>query len=103
MLAKKMGKIVEYSMSLTHDDESTLKSRQETPRFNAERKDSTIELLSQESVEIGSAVNNNTEETIKWKIGNDSSSDDEFFDAEGPYAYLFVMAASLYHMHPHSF
>ena len=82
MLAKKMGNASDPNLSNLEYDDSTLKRR---PLMNTSG--STIELLSQESVEVNTTepLYESSPEEARWRIGsfNSSDTDDEFFDAEG--------------------
>lgn len=83
MLAKKMGNVSDPNLSSivsNEDDMGTLRRRS----INTNPRGSTIELLSQESMEMG-AIEQDVRSESSWKIGsfNSSDTDDEFFDAEG--------------------
>ena len=83
MLAKKMENVSNSNLSniiSNEDDEGTPKRR---PLINANGRSSTIELLSQESMEASTVDERKSD--VTWSIGsfNSSDTDDEFFDAEG--------------------
>lgn len=83
MLAKKMGHVSDPNLSSimsNEDDVGTLRRRS----VNSSLRGSTIELLSQESMEV-STVEQDVRSERRWRIGslNSSDTDDEFFDAEG--------------------
>ena len=82
MLAKKMGNVSDPNLSImsNEDDVGTLGRRS----VNSNPRGSTIELLSQESMEV-STVEQDVRSESRWRIGsfNSSDTDDEFFDAEG--------------------
>ena len=81
MLAKKMGNVSNPNLTnvISNDyDEGTLKRQ-------PNKYDSTIELLSQESLDVSTVEDKTTQSNVNWRIDsfNSSDTDDEFFDAEG--------------------
>jgi hypothetical protein len=85
MLAKKMGNVSNPNLTniiSNEGDEGTLKRR---PLKDVNKYDSTIELLSQESLDVSTAEHDATQANVHWRIEsfNSSDTDDEFFDAEG--------------------
>lgn len=86
-LAKKMGNASDPNLSgrISNDnqgDGSTLKHR---PLMDISVHGSTIELLSQDSVDVLPGDQDERASEVRWRIGSFNSSDteDEFFDAEG--------------------
>ncbi len=86
MLAKKMGDVSNPNLCAVvsnEHDEGTLKRHN---LMNVKNNyDSTIELLSQESLDVSTADHDEMQCDVSWRIGSlkDSDTDDEFFDAEG--------------------
>lgn len=86
MLASKMGNASNPNLGniITEDDDDNNDTLKRHPPIKA--RGSTIELLSQESVDVVVADHDSViQSEIRWRIGsfNSSDTDDEFFDAEG--------------------
>ncbi|XP_028400349.1 protein retinal degeneration B-like isoform X2 [Dendronephthya gigantea] len=85
MLANKMGNASDPNVGniITQDDDDGNDTLKRQPPMR--QRGSTIELLSQESVDVHAADHDDViHSEIRWRIGsfNSSDTDDEFFDAE---------------------